>query len=312
MNAEVEAITAEDHRVEGFRATGTAYYRPTEVLQLRQYRVANESSMHGTCTGAFEKLRCKTLRIDAGDDKSCPGKLVISTYANRLSQLERDSTPRVHNNRIPPIIVSDDDAIPCDEQKSMNEFRGSKCEAMMKFHLIIKRAIIDFHNKKCQTMMKLRLMSQIEKTDLHHTKRFTMLKFRLMKKKAMAKSRRTCKISYRNIRFLEKTRNLLLIKNRSNKVKISVRHMANKKHLVNNLFDTGARLNPLRKDFFESERLRAVQAYTRPDLKKATNQSINIVEIITLQLRATEFIVRVFSGILRSLVVPILFKSSLI
>lgn len=41
MNAEKEAVTAEDHDVQLSRATGVTYGTPIDFLQTRQQRVAN-------------------------------------------------------------------------------------------------------------------------------------------------------------------------------------------------------------------------------------------------------------------------------
>lgn len=91
------------------------------------------------------------------------------------------------------------------------------------------------------------------------------------------------KIRYSKIFLFEKSGNILLFRNRTYKVSISVGLMANKMHPVNTVFGTDGGPHLIRENVFKTELLNAIQAENRPALKTATSQKINAVETIMLQ-----------------------------
>lgn len=122
----------------------------------------------------------------------------------------------------------------------------------------------------------------------------------------------TFNIPYSEFCFFEDSGELLLSNKRKYTVSISVNIMANEMHPVNCGFETGAGPSLIEKSFLEAERLKALQAISRPSFRNGTNQKVRAFKKIALDIRTKDTRVTVLFGTVRSLAVSVLLVTSFI
>lgn len=90
MNTKVKTATAEDHEVEGLRATADAHAKRLEVLRTRRQCAVMEGFARRTSTGAFEKPSCKGLGAASARISAAP-----ETWQHRKSLMNCSSSSKI-------------------------------------------------------------------------------------------------------------------------------------------------------------------------------------------------------------------------
>lgn len=125
-------------------------------------------------------------------------------------------------------------------------------------------------------------------------------------------NRKACREPYAEVRKSQETESVTLFAKRNYKVSHSSGLNTSLKRPINCVFDTSAGPNLLRKKLIEPDWLLLILPCNNPRLKCATNQKVEIVEMIVLNVQIEESHVRVMFRIVKDLAVPDLLGSAFI